>query len=100
LVLINASVVVARKPFPIQALKSALFVLALLPFLRLAVGAFGLQWFGGLGTNPVELITRSTGTWTLVFLCVTLSVAGATAPHARALHVFLRDLPLFHVYLV
>jgi methionine sulfoxide reductase heme-binding subunit len=65
---------VARKPFPIQALKSALFVLALLPFLRLAVGAFGLQWFGGLGTNPVELITRSTGTWTLVFLCITLSV--------------------------
>jgi methionine sulfoxide reductase heme-binding subunit len=73
-VFINASVVVASKPFPIQALKSALFVLALLPFLRLAVGAFGLQWFGGLGTNPVELITRSTGTWTLVFLCITLSV--------------------------
>jgi methionine sulfoxide reductase heme-binding subunit len=29
---------------------------------------------GGLGANPIEFITRSTGTWTLVGLMVTLSV--------------------------
>jgi methionine sulfoxide reductase heme-binding subunit len=27
-----------------------------------------------LGANPIEFITRSTGLWTLVFLCITLSV--------------------------
>jgi sulfoxide reductase heme-binding subunit YedZ len=34
------------------------------------VGAFT----NNLGTNPVELLTRSTGTWTLVFLCITLGI--------------------------
>lgn len=28
-----------------------------------------------LGANPVEFVTRSTGTWTLVLLCTTLAVA-------------------------
>lgn len=50
--------------------KAAVFVVALLPFLRLAAGV-PLDW---LGVNPIELITRSTGTWTLVFLLVTLAV--------------------------
>jgi sulfoxide reductase heme-binding subunit YedZ len=27
-----------------------------------------------LGANPVEFITRSTGTWALVFLCITLAM--------------------------
>jgi sulfoxide reductase heme-binding subunit YedZ len=27
-----------------------------------------------LGANPIEFITRSTGTWALVFLCVTLAM--------------------------
>jgi len=51
-------------------LKVVLFILSLGPFARLAVGAFT----NNLGTNPVELLTRSTGTWTLVFLCITLGV--------------------------
>ena len=46
------------------------FCACLLPLLRLlALGASG-----GLGANPIEFITRSTGTWTLVGLMVTLSV--------------------------
>jgi sulfoxide reductase heme-binding subunit YedZ len=66
-----------RRPPPtpafVRALKAGLFVLALLPLARLVLaGTAGL--FGGLGANPVELVTRSTGTWTLVLLCVTLAV--------------------------
>jgi len=49
------------------------FALCLGPLARLVLaGTHGL--FGGLGANPVELITRSTGTWTLVFLCASLAV--------------------------
>jgi sulfoxide reductase heme-binding subunit YedZ len=50
--------------------KPWLFVLCLYPLARLV-------WFGvmnGLGANPVEFITRSTGTWTLVALMLTLAV--------------------------
>jgi len=47
-----------------------IFGLCLLPLLRLIV--LGVD--GGLGANPIEFITRSTGTWTLVGLLVTLSV--------------------------
>ncbi len=50
--------------------KVLLWLLCLLPLARLVLGAFT----GRLGTNPVELITRSTGTWTLVFLCCSLAV--------------------------
>lgn len=47
-----------------------LFVVCLLPLMRLIVLGFS----GGLGANPIEFITRSLGTWTLVGLLVTLSV--------------------------
>ena len=47
-----------------------IFVVCLLPLARLVV--FGFT--GGLGANPIEFITRSTGTWTLVGLMVTLSI--------------------------
>lgn len=47
-----------------------LFGLCLLPLLRLIV----LGATGGLGANPIEFITRATGTWTLVGLLATLSV--------------------------
>jgi sulfoxide reductase heme-binding subunit YedZ len=47
-----------------------LFAICLLPLMRLLVLGFG----DGLGANPIEFITRSTGTWTLVGLMVTLSV--------------------------
>jgi len=47
-----------------------LFAICLLPLARLFVLGFG----DGLGANPIEFITHSTGTWTLVGLLVTLSV--------------------------
>ncbi len=51
-------------------LKPLLFGLALVPLARL----FVLGFAGGLGANPVEFVTRSTGTWALVMLCITLAV--------------------------
>lgn len=51
-------------------MKVLIFLLALLPLERLI-------WLGftdDLGANPIELITRSTGTWALVFLCLTLAM--------------------------
>ena len=51
-------------------LKPSFFLLSLLPLIRLI-------WLGmhdELGANPVEFITRSTGTWALVFLCITLAM--------------------------
>jgi len=50
--------------------KPALFLICLLPLLRLVM--LGLT--GGLGANPIEFITRSTGTWTLTGLMLTLAV--------------------------
>jgi sulfoxide reductase heme-binding subunit YedZ len=63
---------VAFQPNPRQfkALKTALFVLALLPFVRLVLYTFTDR----LGANPIEFITRNTGDWTLYFLCMTLAV--------------------------
>ena len=60
----------APSPAAIGRIKAALFVLALLPAARLVVAAFT----GGLGVNPIEFVTRSTGTWTLSLLLITLSV--------------------------
>jgi len=51
-------------------LKAALFLAGLLPLLRL--GWYGYS--GQLGANPIEFITRSLGTWTLVLLLITLSI--------------------------
>jgi sulfoxide reductase heme-binding subunit YedZ len=56
--------------FPSRGVRAALFVACLLPLARL----FLLGWHDALGANPVEFVTRSTGTWALVMLCVTLSV--------------------------
>lgn len=50
--------------------KPALFLLGLAPFARWV-------WLGlnnGLTANPVEFLTRSSGTWTLVCLLVTLAI--------------------------
>ena len=57
-------------PESIRRLWWAVFALAILPLVRLLF----LEFAGGLGANPVEFVIRSLGTWTLVFLCATLSV--------------------------
>jgi sulfoxide reductase heme-binding subunit YedZ len=57
-------------PRQLTLLKVTLFVAALLPFARLVL----YTALDRLGANPVEFITRSTGDWTLYFLCITLSV--------------------------
>jgi methionine sulfoxide reductase heme-binding subunit len=60
----------ALKPDQVKWLKVAVFALCLVPLVRLA-------WLGthhGLGANPIEYITHSTGWWTLSFLLITLSV--------------------------
>ncbi len=52
------------------AAKGILFLLALLPFSWLLYGAATNQ----LGANPAEHLIRSTGDWTLRFLCIVLAV--------------------------
>ena len=54
----------------VQRVKWLLIILGMMPLMRLIAG-FPLGW---LGANPIEFITRSTGTWTLVGLAVTLSI--------------------------
>src|SRR5258707_13028447 len=61
------------KPLPekvVRALKVPVFLCCLGP-------AFVVTWKGfhdGLGANPIDVITRTTGKWTLTFLLITLSV--------------------------
>jgi methionine sulfoxide reductase heme-binding subunit len=51
-------------------LKPLVFTLCLVPVARLGWKGFS----GDLGANPIEVITHSTGLWTLIFLLITLSV--------------------------
>src|SRR5262245_32976871 len=58
------------KPDQIKRIKAVAFALCLIPLARLC-------WLGmhhGLGANPIEYITRSTGFWTLTFMLITLTV--------------------------
>ncbi len=50
--------------------KIVIFLAALVPLERLAWKAF----HDGLGANPVEVITHSTGDWTLILIITTLSI--------------------------
>lgn len=63
----------------LRPLKVFVWLLCLAPLGLLVWKAFSEQ----LGANPVDVITRSTGKWTLVFLLVTLGVT----PVRRLLHV-------------
>ena len=63
----------AAKEKLVRALKVVVFLLALGP-------ASVLVWKGFhdlLGANPVDVITRTTGRWTLIFLLITLGITPA-----------------------
>src|SRR5581483_3449120 len=51
-------------------MKVAVFLACLVPLARLGWKAMN----DGLGANPIQVITYSTGTWTLVFLLATLAI--------------------------
>jgi methionine sulfoxide reductase heme-binding subunit len=59
-------------------IKPPVLLMSLAPLATLGWKAFHDE----LGANPIEVITHSTGTWTLVFLCMTLSIT----PLRRLLH--------------
>jgi methionine sulfoxide reductase heme-binding subunit len=79
------------------AAKPLLFALGLLPFAWLFYGA----WADTLGANPAEALIRSTGDWTLRFLCITLAVTPLRQWTAQpALARFRRMLGLFTFFYV
>jgi sulfoxide reductase heme-binding subunit YedZ len=79
------------------AAKPVLFVLALLPFAWLLYGAITEN----LGANPAEYLIRSTGDWTLRFLCITLAVTPLrVVTSTPALARFRRMLGLFVYFYV
>jgi len=65
-----ALVPAALSPAALGRVRALLFALALVPLARLFVLGFSDR----LGANPVEFVMRSLGTWTLVMLCLTLSI--------------------------
>jgi methionine sulfoxide reductase heme-binding subunit len=81
-----------RSPWLHPAAKPLLFVAGLLPFAWLFYAAIADQ----LGANPAEYLIRSTGDWTLRFLCLTLAVTPLrTITGQPALARFRRMLGLF-----
>src|ERR1700690_3245202 len=54
----------------LRLLKLVAFPAALIPLARLVWKGF----HGGLGANPIEVITHSTGDWTLILILTTLSI--------------------------
>jgi sulfoxide reductase heme-binding subunit YedZ len=63
----------SRTDFARRYLKPLLFVVCLLPFVRLALGTFEIAGFD-LGTNPVETVQDVTGNWGLRFLVIVLAI--------------------------
>lgn len=59
------------EPYFTRLFKPAVFALALLPLLLLGWGL----WQDTLGANPIEVITRSLGEWTLRLLLLTLLIS-------------------------
>lgn len=87
-----------RRPVLLHpAAKPLLFTLCLLPFAWLLYGAIANR----LGANPAEALIRSTGDWTLRFLCLTLAVTPLrTWTKQPALARFRRMLGLFTFFYV
>src|SRR3954469_5141868 len=70
----------------IKWIKIPVFLLCLVPAGLLLDGVLYGIWHVGfpydLSANPLEYIRNSTGFWTLVFLCITISIS----PLRRLLH--------------
>jgi len=80
-----------------KAAKPVVFVLALLPFAWLVWGIVT----NSLGANPAEHLIRSTGDWTLRFLCIVLAVTPLrVTTKTPALARFRRMLGLFVYFYV
>lgn len=73
----------------IRTLKIVVFLVCLGPLVYLLYGFFGRTpfdmtgWGQGLGANPIEKITHTTGDWTLWFLLITLAIT----PARKLLHL-------------
>ena len=79
------------------AAKPLVFLLCLIPCVWLLFGAITNQ----LGANPAEALVRSTGDWTLRFLCIVLAVTPLrTMVNLPALARFRRMLGLFVYFYV
>lgn len=76
----------------LTAIKAVLFAVCCLPLAQLG----WLGWTDQLGANPIELITRHLGTWTLNFLLVTLAVTPLR--HVTGWHWLIRLRRLFGLY--
>jgi sulfoxide reductase heme-binding subunit YedZ len=86
----------------VRALKVLVFLLCLVPVGLLAWKFFGAHptdmssWGEGLGANPLEVITHSTGDWTMRFLLITLTITPLRKiTHQNWLIRFRRMLGLF-----
>ena len=86
----------------IRYLKLAVFLACLGPLAYLLYGFFGrtpfdmTSWGQGLGANPIEKITHTTGDWTLWFLLITLAITPARKLlHLPSLIKFRRMIGLF-----
>jgi sulfoxide reductase heme-binding subunit YedZ len=89
----------------IKWIKIPVFLLCLVPAANLLDGVVYALWHVGyprdLTANPLEFIRNSTGFWTLVFLCVTLSVTPLRQLlHRNELIRFRRMMGLFAFFYV
>jgi sulfoxide reductase heme-binding subunit YedZ len=83
-------------------IKLVMFIASLIPLAWLLWKFFGAHptdmttWGVGLGANPIEAITHTTGDWTLRFLLITLAITPARKLlHLPSLIKFRRMLGLF-----
>lgn len=72
----------------IRYAKSVIWLAAFIPLLRL----FYLGFTDQLGANPVEFVERSTGTWALVFLLISLAITPIRHLSGQAWWIALRRL--------